>query len=487
MLGPFRILPTTGPAETSPRSPSTPATSALNGEVRPATPPLMTPCATDPRNSRQSNPAAKGLTKPPDRANPDPGRRNPTVTLTHLTNARIVDGTAPEPTEPMTVVLENDRIREVSPRPLPPNSARVIDLRGHILMPGLIDCHVHIVAITASLAQNATLPDSLVMARSIKLQHEMLMRGFTTVRDVGGADHGQVLASNEGTVMGPRLIIAGKALSQSGGHCDFRGRFNNNPNVFESRLGALGRLCDGVAEVRRAAREEIKAGATFIKIMANGGVASPTDPIHFLGFAREEIAAAVEEANNAGTYVSAHLYTDVAIRRAVECGVHSLEHCNLIQSQTAEFAAGQGAFAVPTLVTYDKLFEEGEALGIGPESVAKIDSVRLAGLHSLEIMHNAALPMAYGTDLLGAMHRHQSEEFVIRGRILPAQTVIASAAGIAAKLCRMEGQIGTIAPGAFADLVVVDGNPLNDLSLLTGQGKHMPLIFKSGEIVKNLV
>ncbi len=409
------------------------------------------------------------------------------MSLIHLINARIVDGTTPEPTEPMTVVLEGDRIREVSRNPSSRGSAGVIDLRGHVLMPGLIDCHVHIVAVLASLGQNATLPDSLVMARSIKLQHEMLMRGFTTVRDVGGADHGQVVASQEGSVLGPRLIIAGKALSQSGGHCDFRGRFNNNPNVFETRLGALGRLCDGVAEVRRAAREEIKAGASFVKIMANGGVASPTDPIHFLGFSRQEVAAAVEEAASAGTYVAAHLYTDVAIRRAVECGVHSLEHCNLIETETAKFAAAQGAFAVPTLVTYDKLFEEGEALGIGAESVAKIDNVRLAGMHSLEIMQRAGLPMAYGTDLLGPMHRHQSEEFVIRGRVLSAQTVIAAATGIAAKLCRMEGQIGTIVPGAFADLVVIDGDPLRDLSRLTGQGKHMKLIFKSGEIVKNLL
>jgi imidazolonepropionase-like amidohydrolase len=405
--------------------------------------------------------------------------------LTHLTNARIVDGTSDEPTQPMTVVVEGDRIREISAGRLPAGSAQVIDLHERVLMPGLIDCHVHIVAVVASLGLNATLPDSLVMARSIRLQREMLMRGFTTVRDVGGADHGQVVASEEGSVLGPRLIIAGKALSQSGGHCDFRGRFNAGPNVFGTRLGSLGRLCDGIAEVRRAAREEIKAGATFIKIMANGGVASPTDPIHFLGFAREEIAAAVEEAENAGTYVSAHLYTDVAIRRAVECGVHSLEHCNLIEAGTAAFAAEQGAFAVPTLVTYDKLSEEGEALGIGAESIAKIDHVRLAGIGSLAIMQQAGLRMAFGTDLLGPMHRHQSEEFVIRGRVLPAKTVIASATRIAAQLCRMEGQIGVVAAGAFADLIVVDGDPLRDLSLLTRQGAHMPLIVKGGQIVKH--
>jgi imidazolonepropionase-like amidohydrolase len=409
----------------------------------------------------------------------------PFVQLTHLINARIVDGTEAEPTPPMTVAVEGDRIREVSAARLPVGSAQVIDLGERVLMPGLIDCHVHIVAVVASLGLNATLPDSLVMARSIRVQQQMLMRGFTTVRDVGGADYGQVVASNEGSVQGPRLIIAGKALSQSGGHCDFRGRFNAGPNVFETRLGALGRLCDGIPEVRRAAREEIKAGAAFVKIMANGGVASPTDPIHFMGFAREEISAAVEEAENAGTYVSAHLYTDVAIRRAVECGVHSLEHCNLIEAATAEFAAERGAFAVPTLVTYDKLSEEGEALGIGAESLAKIDDVRLAGMGSLAIMQSAGLPMAFGTDLLGPMHRHQSEEFLIRARVLPAPTVIASATGIAARLCRMEGQVGIVAPGAFADLIVVDGNPLQDLSLLTRQGAHMKLIVKGGEIIKH--
>ncbi|SMC48879.1 amidohydrolase family protein [Rhizobium sp. RU36D] len=399
-------------------------------------------------------------------------------------NARIVDGTADEPTEPMQVLVEGEMIREVG-KAVSSTTAQRIDLKGLTLMPGLIDAHVHVVASTADLGLNGQLPDALITVRAFKLMGEMLRRGFTTVRDVGGATSALVAATREGFWPTPRLNISGKALAQTGGHCDYRGPYNDEPtrrNGFP--LGALGRICDGIPEVRRAAREELKSGAEFIKIMANGGVSSPTDPIHFLGFSVEEIVAIVEEAENAGTYVSAHLYTDKAIRRAVECGVHSLEHCNLITSETAKFAAEKGAFAVPTLVTYEKLSSEGASMGLPAASIAKVDDVRLAGMESLSIMRDAGLQMAYGSDLLGGMHVHQSEEFVIRGRVIPSHEVIASATHIAARLLRMEGRIGTVASGAFADLIVVDGNPLTDLSLLTKQGAHMPIIMKGGSFIK---
>jgi imidazolonepropionase-like amidohydrolase len=402
-----------------------------------------------------------------------------------LKNARIVDGSSPAPSDPTSVLIEGGVIREVGPS-VTSAEAEAIDLAGRTLMPGLIDAHVHVVACNANLGINAALPDALVAHRSAKIMHAMLMRGFTTVRDVGGATHPLRMARDEGLFDAPRLNISGKALSQTGGHTDFRGRYEDRPQP-HWKLGAMGRICDGVDEIRRAAREEIKNGADFIKIMANGGVASPTDPIHFLGFSREEIRAVVEEAQNAGTYVAAHLYTDEAIARAVECGVHSLEHCNLIAPATARAAAAAGCYAIPTLVTYEALANEGASMGFPPDSVAKIETVRGAGMRSLEIMKAAGLPMAFGTDLLAEMHRHQSEEFVIRGRVLPAQEVIASATFVAARLLRMEGKIGAIAPGAFADLVVVDGNPLADLSLLTGQGRHMPAIMLGGRFVKNMI
>ena len=400
-------------------------------------------------------------------------------------NARLWDGFAEESRAGFSVLVEGQMIREVSERPIT-STAKRMDLAGRTLMPGLIDAHVHVVASLANIAANALLPDAVIAMRAGKLMREMLMRGFTTVRDLGGATLGLRMAWEEGLFEGSRLSLCGKALSQTGGHCDFRGRLDTRSmGFFENRLGSLGRLVDGVDEVRRAAREEIKGGADYIKLMANGGVASPSDPIAFFGFSESELRAAVEEAEMAQTYVAAHLYTDAAIARAVRCGVLSLEHCNLITEATAREAAAAGAIACPTLVTYQALKEEGASLGLGPESVAKIDDVRLAGLDSLDRMRQAGLMMAFGTDLLGPMHRRQSEEFLIRREVLPAAEILRSATSHAAKLLRQEGRIGCVAPGALADLIVVDGDPLADLALLTEQGAHIPAIMQGGRFVKN--
>ncbi len=403
-----------------------------------------------------------------------------------IENAAIVDGTRDRPHGGVSVLIDGGMIREVSERPIASASARRLDLKGRTLMPGLIDCHVHVTAALTNLGHNAMLPDAYVALRAAQIMNGMLMRGFTTVRDVAGADIGLQMASDEGLIVGPRLVICCKALSQTNGHSDFRGRFDTRSTAFfEKKLGMLGRIVDGVPDCRRAVREEIKAGAQFIKIMANGGVASPTDPIHFLGFANEELEAIVEEARNAGTYVAAHLYTDEAISRAVKAGVLSVEHANLIEAPTARLMKEKGAWAVPTTVVYDALAEEGASLGLPPESVSKIETVRKGGMVALERLRAAGVMLGYGSDLIGtAMHRHQSQEFVIRSRIMPAHEVIAHATVNAAKICRMEGKIGVIAPGAHADLIVVDGDPLKDLSLLTEQGRHMPLIMKGGSPVK---
>ncbi|MGB3584017.1 MAG: amidohydrolase family protein [Roseiarcus sp.] len=400
-----------------------------------------------------------------------------------FTGGRLLDPSRDALLEGFEVLVENDRIKEVSDRPIAARSATRIDLSGKTLMPGLIDCHVHVVAALVDIAANAMAPSSLAALRAARILRTLLMRGFTTVRDAGGADHGLVRAIDEGLIEGPRLIISGKALSQTGGHGDSRVR-SDDRMPFPDRVGALCRLADGVDGVRKAAREEIKSGARFVKIMANGGVASPNDPIHALGYSRDEISAAVEEAKNAGLYVAAHLYTDEAIARAVDCGVHSLEHCNLIGPETARRAAVAGAVAVPTLVTYEALALEGKAFGLSPESVAKIETVRSGGMVSLSIMREAGLPMAFGSDLLGQLQRHHCLEWEIRARVLPITEIIRSATLVGARLCGLEGQIGAIVPGAYADLIVVDGDPYRDLGVLQHDGAHMAAIMKGGAFAK---
>jgi len=400
-----------------------------------------------------------------------------------FTGGRFLDPDIGELQDGIDVLVEGERVKEVGPR-LTAQSATRIDLAGRTLMPGLVDSHVHVIASLVNIAENSALPSSLAALRAGAIMEAMLQRGFTTVRDLGGADLGLARAVEEGLIDGPRLVICGKALGMTGGHSDFRAR-SDDRTLFEGRVGTLGRICDGVDAVRRAAREEIKGGARFIKIMANGGVASPNDPIDALGFAEGEIRACVEEADMAGTYVAAHLYTDKSIRRAVMFGVHSLEHCNLITAETAALAAAAGAIACPTLVAYEGLAMEGKALGLGAESVAKIETVRRGGMESLAIMRAAGLPMAYGSDLLGQLHKYQSMEFSIRARVLPVREIIASATTIGARLCRLEGEIGVLKAGASADLLVVDGDPYRDITVLEQNGQRLKAIMRQGRFFKN--
>lgn len=407
----------------------------------------------------------------------------PQTTL--FTNGRVLDTAAGVLRDGLSVLVRDGRIAEVAAGIDAPADAGVIDLGGRTLMPGLIDCHVHVVAETLDLWGNMIAPSSLAGLRSARVMEEMLQRGFTTIRDLGGADHGLVRGIEEGLIDGPRIVICGKGLTTTGGHADLRKRTDDRPGMMSDRLGSMGYIADGVDAVRTACRTMIKEGANFIKVMANGGVSSPNDPIHSIQYSREEILAMVEEAENAGLYVSAHVYTDAAIRRCVELGVHSLEHCNLISAETARLAAEKGCIAVPTLVAYDALWLEGKALGLGPAEFEKIEVVRSGGLNSLAIMRDAGLPMAFGSDLLGGLRKYHCMEFELLAKVLTNAEIIRSATTIGADLCQMTGEIGTIAAGAHADLIVVDGDPLADITRLQGDGAHMPLIMRGGEVFKD--
>ncbi len=396
-------------------------------------------------------------------------------------------GALPTARPGMQVLVEGALIREVSDTPIAAAGAQVVDLAGRTLMPGLIDCHVHVLAGTLALGQQAYWPDTHVLLKALPIMRGMLDRGFTTVRDAAGAPYALATAQEQGLFVGPRLFVPGKGLSQTGGHGDVRPRNDSRETAwFDRQLGTMCRIVNGVDAVRAACREELRSGVHHIKLMANGGVASPTDPIANLQYSREELCAAVEEAAMGQTYTMAHLYTDEAIRRAVECGVHSLEHCNLITAETAKMAAARRCIAVPTLVTYENLAKDGAKYGLPPDSVAKIETVRRGGLKSLETMRAAGLPMGFGTDLLGEQHPEQSGEFAIRAQVLPAAEILASATTLAARLIRQVGRLGVVAPGALADLLVVDGDPLADVSILSRPHQVISGIMQDGRWHKPL-
>ena len=383
------------------------------------------------------------------------------------------------------VLVRGTDIAEVSDGAIAAPKADVVDLGGRTLMPGLIDCHVHILARAAPGPAPVMLP-SLATANASDFLHRMLMRGFTTARDIAGADLGHKTAVEQGLFVGPRLFVAGRAISQTGGHGDKRSRADLVPLCSCAHMNVdMCRIADGVDAVRRAVRDEIRLGADQIKIMAGGGVASPADPIDQLQFSTEEIEAAVDEATRSHTYVAAHVYTDEGIRRAVEAGVRTIEHGNFLGEETAALMVKWGAFLVPNQINYQVVTKMGKELGLPEHHLAKTAEVMEAGTRALEVAHAAGVRIAFGTDLFRAPDHFQSEEFLIRAQVMKPAEILRSATVVGAQVLRMEGRLGIVAPGALADLLAIDGNPLDDLGLLQDQGKHIPVIMKDGAFFKN--
>lgn len=402
-----------------------------------------------------------------------------------FTDALLFDGESAEPQEGVQVLVEGERIKEVSDRPIQAADARVVSLGGRTLMPGLIDAHYHAIAVDPNIAKLRDMPRSLLYQHARRFLEASLQRGFTTIRDAGGADYGLAMAVESGVIKGPRLFYSGKALTQTGGHADFR-TLEEDAFCLCCRGGTgFERIADGVPEVRRAARDELRKGATQIKIMASGGIASPTDPVWNLQYSEEEIRAVVWEAESWRTYVMAHAYTPEAISRCVQFGVRSIEHANLIDAETAAICARHGAYVVPTLATYQALDKFGGKLGFPEISLKKLQDVRDAGIKALEILKAAGVTIGFGTDLLGEMHAEQLTEFAIRSEVQSPHEILRSATATNAELLNRTGELGCVTPGAPADLIVVDGNPLEDLSPLSGDGEGVPLVMKGGEIFKN--
>lgn len=407
------------------------------------------------------------------------------MTRIAFTRATVFDSLRGELSPNATVVVEGDTIADVLQDQTRVDDALCVDLAGRTLLPGLIDAHVHVTSTIPDFLKLSMTPASLIAAQSKDILEGMLARGFTTVRDAAGADHGLVEAVERGHFSGPRLFIAGQAISQTGGHGDTRPIGVKTMMCSCAGLGLLGSIADGVPEVRRAAREQIRNGSHQIKVMAGGGVSSPTDPIDGTQYSLDELRAICEEAEAANTYVMAHAYSPRSIIRAVQSGVKSIEHGNLLDEASAKEMARHGAWLVATLATYDSLAREGSKLGWPDAMLAKLERVATAGVESLRIAKAAGVAIGFGTDLLGYMHDDQSNEFSLRLPAMSAIEILQSATSVNARLLGREGRIGVIARGAIADLIVVEGDPTVDVTLLQQQGARMPVVMKAGRFVRN--
>jgi imidazolonepropionase-like amidohydrolase len=401
-------------------------------------------------------------------------------------NLRLLDPRFDEPRGGYEVLVEGERIREVSDGPIKSAGATAIDCAGRVLMPGLIDCHVHCMHSEVYMRRMEDVPLTLATARAAVRLRSMLDRGFTTVRDTGGTDWGVKAAIDQGLIVGPRLFIAGRSIGPTGGHADGRGRTNPGyPCPCCNAMAYLRQLVDGEDEMRRVVREQMRQGCDHVKIMVSGGVASPFDPLDSLQFSIGEIQTAVEEAAAFGRYVCAHAYAAEAIERAVANGVRTIEHGNLIDDERAKLMAREGAYLVANLVAYVAMKERAAQYGMPAEMLEKNEMVLEGGFRSLEICKRAGVKVAYGSDLLGALLEDQSREFSIRTSIVKPIEVIRSATLIAAEVVRRPGKLGVVEAGAWADLIVVDDDPLKDISLLEGQGAHLAAIVKGGAFHKN--
>src|SRR5262244_178966 len=401
-------------------------------------------------------------------------------------NVKLLDPAQDELLGSHEVLVEGDLIREVSDGPLQAGNATVIDGGGRTLMPGLIDCHVHVFLSELNIRNLEHVPLTLMTARAAESMRAMIDRGFTTVRDTGGADWGIKAAVESGLLAGPRLFISGRAIGPTGGHSDSRRRTDSGSSCgcCNAMVFCMA-LADGADEARRSAREQMRQGADQVKIMMSGGVASPYDPLDSLQYSPAEVAAVVDEARAFGRYVCAHAYSAEAITRAAHAGVRTIEHGNLIDDASARLMASKGMFLIANLVAYYEMKKRAGEYGMSSDMVAKNDLVIEGGLRSLEICKRAGVPVAYGTDLLGQLQSEQSREFIIRSEVQKPIEIIRAATLIGAQIVRQVDKIGCLKAEAFADLLVIDGNPLANLGLLQEQGKYLALIMKGGRLYKN--
>jgi imidazolonepropionase-like amidohydrolase len=396
----------------------------------------------------------------------------------------LIDATGRDPEGRVDVLVEDGRIARIGEVGDLAAAVPAIDGAGTTLLPGLTDAHVHfaLVGRKGDHGSETWITHVLTVAGFIE---GALQEGFTTVRDAGGLEPAWARAVSAGTLSGPRILPAGSPLSQTGGHADIRPRHQQHPHDHDiAGLVSGFAVVDGVDEVRRAAREQLRRGATQIKLMASGGIISPTDPLDSLQLSTEEIRVAVDVARSWGTYVMAHCHTTPAVEMALDAGVRSIEHGSILERETAARIAAEGAFMVPTLQVMESFMAHPDRMGLAPEKVAVLDGFARQAYRSVEIARDAGVRLASGSDVVGPWQGRRGEELMYKARVLGAHEAIISATRTNAELFMLEDEIGTVENGKRADLVLVKGQPLDDIALMADPD-NVVVVLQDGRVAKD--
>jgi imidazolonepropionase-like amidohydrolase len=417
--------------------------------------------------------------------------------VTLFQNVRIFDGKSAALSAPSSVLVRGGTIERISANPAATEAGagvRVIDGNGRVLMPGLIDAHWHAFLAATSPMVIMTADPGYLNILAARQAEATLMRGFTTIRDMGGPVFGLKRAIDEGIAIGPRIYPSGAMISQTSGHGDFRARYEipRSPGgpLSQSEVAGIAAIADSPDEVRLRAREQLRQGASQIKLMGGGGVSSPHNPIESIQFTEAELHAAVEAAENWGTYVAVHAYTPAAIRQAIAAGVKCIEHGHLIDEPTAKLLADKGIWWSLQPLTYDAdVFAR-----MSPVSQKKALEVFAGTENAYKLAKKYKIKTAWGADILGdagaASRQGQYLAMMVRW-YTPAEALKMATAdngelmALSGFINPYPGKLGVVEEGALADLLLVDGNPLEDINLVANPDKNFVVIMKDGRIYKN--
>jgi len=415
-----------------------------------------------------------------------------------VTNAKIFDGTHNTLLEGKSILIKDNLIIKISTKIKPDSNTTVIDAKGHVLMPGLIDAHTHLMVVDDF--EKAIYKDDQVYIAAVATEaaKRMLLRGFTTVRDAGGPVGGLKRAIDEGIVPGPRILPSNAFISQTGGHGDFNSAKSYLSPHFtgiadKSEIYGWVKIADGVPEVQKAAREVLRSGATQLKVMASGSVTGAHDPIDATEYTYEELKALVTEASHWGTYVMVHAYGNNAVNNAIKAGVRSIEHGTMVAPETLELMKDKDIWLSPQCIASSKSVEEVGLKGTPAES--KFLEVKEHADTIFKLAKKYGLKIAWGTDTFGSLEFQaaQSEEFIARKPYFSNLEILKQVTSENAKLLALcgkrhpyqEGTLGVIQEGAYADLIIIKGNPLKDITLLAHPKENLLLIMKNGKVYKN--